>query len=94
MQELFVKTDFHEIGEKDEGISWERDPLKHREVAKKLRPAFSARSIKAMEPTLQKHIDRFINQMRKYGGGKKGLELLMVRHHLSQLAKPVVICDL
>ena len=82
MRELFVKTNFQDIGEKEGGISWERDPVKHRAVAKKLHAVFSARALKAQEPTLQEHIDRFVSRLRAYGGGEKGLELKVVRNSL------------
>ena len=86
MRETFVKTNFQDIGEKEGGISWERDPVKHRAVAKKLHPVFSARSLKTQEPVLQEHIDLFITKMRAHGGGENGLELKVVRDRSLVLA--------
>lgn len=71
--ETFVKTDFEDLGE-DGGISFEIDPVKHREVAKKLAPAFSTRNTKAKEAVLHKYVDSFVEKMKTIGG-KKEIEL-------------------
>ncbi|TGO60963.1 hypothetical protein BCON_0031g00410 [Botryotinia convoluta] len=71
--ETFVKTDFEDLGE-DGGISFEIDPVKYRDVAKKLSPAFSARNTKAKEAVLHKYIDFFVDKMKAVGG-EKGVEL-------------------
>ncbi len=60
------------------GVSWERDPAKHRSVAKKLSPAFSMRSIKAKEPALQGFVDLFIERMRSLGHEEQGVDLKTV----------------
>ncbi|KAA6414754.1 MAG: Cytochrome P450 [Lasallia pustulata] len=39
--EVFVKRNFENRGKDLGGIAWEQDPIHHREVAKKLSPAFS-----------------------------------------------------
>ncbi|TGO40971.1 hypothetical protein BHYA_0028g00120 [Botrytis hyacinthi] len=70
--EKFVKTDFEDLGE-DGGISFEIDPIKHRDVAKKLSPAFGARNTKAKEAVLYKYIDVFVDKMGAMGG--KDVEL-------------------
>lgn len=41
--ELFPKTDFQDRGANLGGIVREEDPMRHREVARKVLPAFSAR---------------------------------------------------
>ncbi|KAF7949448.1 uncharacterized protein EAE97_002957 [Botrytis byssoidea] len=71
--EKFLKTDFEDLGE-DGGISFEIDPIKHRNVASKLSPAFSARNTKAKEAVLHKHID-FFDEKMKVMGGEKDVEL-------------------
>ncbi|KAF4634048.1 hypothetical protein G7Y89_g4056 [Cudoniella acicularis] len=73
--EHFTKTDFVEMGKDDQGIAWERDPVKHRNTSKRLSPAFSMKSIKAKEPTMHKYIDLFVKMMKKDGGGEAGVEL-------------------
>ncbi|KAI0017017.1 hypothetical protein F4780DRAFT_630787 [Xylariomycetidae sp. FL0641] len=56
--ERFTETDFNDRGDEHGGISWERDPIRHRKVAKQLSPAFSPRSIAAKpEPTFHKYFD-------------------------------------
>lgn len=70
-----MKTNFTDFGTEDGGISWERDPVKHRKIAKKLSPVFSMRSIKAKEHVPQMYIDMFIQRMREVGGPKEGAEL-------------------
>ena len=59
----------------DGGISGETDPVRHREIAKKLAPAFSMRNFKAKEATIQKHIDLFLKRMKDTGMRDKGAEL-------------------
>lgn len=68
-----------DLGEGEDGINWERDPVKHRQIRKKLSPAFSVRSLNAKEATLHKHIDYFISKMRELGSDKDGIELRQVR---------------
>lgn len=72
--ESFGKTDFEDLGE-DGGISFETDPVKHREVAKRMAPAFSMKNFKAKEPTLQSYVDLFVNQMKAVGGSEHGAEM-------------------
>jgi hypothetical protein len=59
----------------DGGISGETNTVKHREIAKKLVPAFSMRNIKAKEVSVQKHIDLFIQKITDVEGGEAGAEL-------------------
>ncbi|TGO65891.1 hypothetical protein BOTNAR_0073g00160 [Botryotinia narcissicola] len=66
-------NDFEDLGE-DGGISFEIDPIKHRDVARKLSPAFSARNTNAKEAVLHKHIDSFVEKMIAMGG-EKDIEL-------------------
>ena len=73
--ELFVQVGYDALDTGDNGISGEPNPIKHREIAKKLAPAFSTRNFKAKEATVQKHIDFFINRMKEIGTGKQGAEL-------------------
>lgn len=75
----FVKTDLDGFGDGDNnGLLWERDPAKHREVSKKLSPAFKSKSIKEREPTMQGHIDGFVNRMKECGDTGRGVELRLV----------------
>lgn len=71
--EHFTRIDWLGLGEGEDGIIWERDPVKHRNVRKKLSPAFSVQSLHAKEPTLHKHIDHFIARMQEIGDD--GVEL-------------------
>ncbi|ROW04707.1 hypothetical protein VMCG_04868 [Cytospora schulzeri] len=73
--EAFVKTDFEDLGEGDGGISFEIDPVKHREVARRLAPAFSTKNFKAKEATLESYIDLFVTKMKEVGGGEEGAEM-------------------
>ncbi|KAI1079769.1 isotrichodermin C-15 hydroxylase [Whalleya microplaca] len=74
-QEVFVKTEFVDLGSGDGGIAWERDPHKHREIAKKLSPAFSLKSIHAKEIKFYKYIDIFIDKIKANGGSPAGIEI-------------------
>jgi len=73
--ELFVQVGYDALDTGDSGISGEPDPVKHRNIAKKLAPAFSTRSFKAKEATIQKHINLFISKMKETGTRKGGVEL-------------------
>lgn len=74
----FLKTKFQDIGEKELGITAERDLVKHREVRKLLNPAFSAKAFKTRIPILHEHIDRFVNQLEKLGTIEKGVNIIDV----------------
>lgn len=65
--ESFVKTDFQDRGKDLGGIIWEQDPHRHREVARKLSPAFSSRSVRKMEPLVHRYIDYFVVKMKELG---------------------------
>lgn len=74
--EVFVKTNFQNRGKDLGGIAWEEDPVRHREVAKKLSPAFSNRSIKALEPVAHEYMDYFVAKMKELGSGPTGVGLM------------------
>jgi hypothetical protein len=74
--EVFTKTDFNNRGKDLGGIVWEEDAVKHREVAKKVTPAFSKRSIRAMEPLVHKSMDYFVARMKELGGVPGGVGLV------------------
>ena len=74
--EVFVKTDFQNRGRDLGGIVWEEDPVRHREVAKKLSPAFSHRSIKALEPVAHGYVDFFVARMKEFGAEPEGVGLV------------------
>ncbi|KAI0485253.1 isotrichodermin C-15 hydroxylase [Xylariaceae sp. FL0804] len=65
--ESFWKTDLNDRGDKHGGLLFERDPLRHRNVAKKLSPAFSSKSTRAKEQRLHQHIDYFIEKIKLVG---------------------------
>ncbi|RYP81407.1 hypothetical protein DL769_001973 [Monosporascus sp. CRB-8-3] len=65
--ETFCKTDINDRGDEHGGLLFERDPVRHRKVAKQMSPAFSSRSMKAKEPRLHKHIDFFVEKMKVVG---------------------------
>ncbi|KAK8133493.1 hypothetical protein PG984_005505 [Apiospora sp. TS-2023a] len=73
--ELFVQVGYDALDTGDGGISGETDPVRHREIAKKLAPAFSTRNLKAKEETILKYIDLFIDRMKEVGTQGKGAEM-------------------
>ena len=74
--EHFVKTDINNHGNDEHGgLIWEWDPVRHRQVAKQLSPAFSGWALKAKEPTLHHYIDLFVQRMQAYGGSPDGVSL-------------------
>ncbi|KAH9985178.1 cytochrome P450 [Xylariaceae sp. FL0662B] len=54
--ELFVQVGYDALDTGDGGISGETNPIKHRQLAKTLAPAFSMRNLRAKEGTIQKRI--------------------------------------
>lgn len=73
--ELFVQVGYDALDTGDGGISGETNPVRHREIAKKLAPAFSMRNFKAKEEAVQKHIDLFIEKIKTVGVTDRGAEL-------------------
>ncbi|KAI1292916.1 cytochrome P450 [Xylaria venustula] len=73
--ETFLKTDLMDFGAGDRGFIWESDPVKRKEVAKRLLPAFAPKATKAKEPTLHYYIDLFIERMREIGSKGDGIEI-------------------
>jgi cytochrome P450 len=73
--EAFVKSDIQDLGFPDGGISWERDPIKHRGVAKRLAPAFSSKNIKTKEGIVHHYVDLFIEKMKLIGTGAQGADM-------------------
>ncbi|KAL8689501.1 MAG: hypothetical protein Q9218_004840 [Villophora microphyllina] len=73
--EVFVKTDFQDRGKDLGGIIWEEDPVRHREVSKKLSPAFSSPTIKALEPLAHEYMDYFVAKMKEIGCQPPGIGL-------------------
>ncbi|TGJ81696.1 hypothetical protein E0Z10_g7076 [Xylaria hypoxylon] len=71
--ESFVQVGYDALDTGDNGISGEPNPVRHREVAKKLAPAFSNKNLKAKETTIQKHLNLFIEKMELLEG--KDVEL-------------------
>lgn len=74
--EVFVKTDFQNRGKDLGGIIWEENPIRHREVAKKLSPAFSSRSIRALEPIAHEYMDAFVITLEELGSEPAGVGLV------------------
>lgn len=74
--EVFVKTNFQNRGKDLGGIAWEQDPVRHREVARKLSPAFGSRSIKSLEPVAHEYMDFFVTNMNEFGSQPTGVGLV------------------
>ncbi|KAK8118405.1 uncharacterized protein PG998_003031 [Apiospora kogelbergensis] len=81
--ELFVQVGYDALDTGDGGITGETNPIRHREIAKKLAPAFSTRNLKAKEATILKRVDRFLNQMKEIGAQGKGADLQCWTHWLA-----------
>ncbi len=71
-----MKTNSQNRGKDLGGIAWEEDPVRHREVAKKISPAFSNRSVKALEPIAHEYMDYFVAKMRQVGSEPTGVGLM------------------
>ena len=73
--ELFVQVGYDALDTGDGGISGETNPVRHREIAKKLAPAFSTRNLRAKEAAIQKHLEIFIEKIKVVGATEQGAEL-------------------
>ncbi|KAI0974334.1 cytochrome P450 [Xylaria arbuscula] len=71
--ESFIQVGYDALDTGDNGISGEPNPVRHREVAKRLAPAFSNKNLLAKEATIQKHMNQFIGKMVQSQG--KEIEL-------------------
>ena len=49
--------------------------MRHREIAKKLAPAFSMRNLKAKEATIMRHLNLFIERLKEVDMQGDGAEL-------------------
>ncbi|KAM7212718.1 Cytochrome P450 [Rhypophila decipiens] len=72
--ELFVQVGYDALDTGDGGISGETNPVRHREIAKNLAPAFSNRSLRSKEAVIHQYLDLFIRLLEEHGGGD-GVEL-------------------
>ncbi|KAI0875519.1 cytochrome P450 [Hypoxylon argillaceum] len=71
--ELFPKTQINNHGSEERGgLIWEWDPVRHRQVAKQISPAFSGRALRAKEPALHRYTDLFIQHMISDGQDDRG----------------------
>ncbi|KAI0012288.1 cytochrome P450 [Xylariaceae sp. FL0662B] len=73
--EYFPKANFISLGWPDQGLTWETDPIRHRQKAKWLMPAFSVKSLKTKEGIMHKYIDLFIDSMKEVGHKEEGVKL-------------------
>ncbi|KAM7215485.1 Cytochrome P450 [Rhypophila decipiens] len=73
--ELFTLVGYDALDTGDGGISGETNPKRHREIAKKLSPAFSTRNLRAKETIIHKYIDFFVQRMAEHGTSEKGVDM-------------------
>lgn len=52
------------------------DRVRHRQVARKLAPAFSNRAVKTLEPLVHQHMDYFVERMKELGAAPAGVSLV------------------
>ncbi|KAI0203726.1 cytochrome P450 [Astrocystis sublimbata] len=74
--EKFVKTDIKDFArDKDGGLIFQQDPARHRQIAKRMAPAFSPKATRAKDPILHRYADIFVDKMKAHGGEKNGISL-------------------
>lgn len=54
---------------------WQQDPLRHRQIAKQVAPAFSQKAIRATDPVIHRYVDLFVNKMKEIGDTPAGIDL-------------------
>ncbi|KAF2874416.1 cytochrome P450 [Massariosphaeria phaeospora] len=77
--EDFVKTDFQNRGKDLGGLIWEEDPVRHRNVARQIAPAFSTRFTRTLEPIMHEHMDHFVVKMNDMSMNGNGNGVPLVR---------------
>lgn len=70
---MFVQVGYDALDTGDNGISGEPNPARHREVAKRLAPAFSNKNLMAKEITILRQMNQFIEKMEHLQGKDIGL---------------------
>lgn len=63
--EDFVKTNFQNRGKDLGGLIWEENPVRHRNVARRIAPAFSTRFLRTLKPVMHEHMDYFVARMKE-----------------------------
>ncbi|KAK1712133.1 cytochrome P450, partial [Colletotrichum lupini] len=74
-REVFVKTPFQDFGLKSPGITAERDPNVHRQMAKMLAPALSIQAIRNQEPVVHEHVDLLVRRIRQETKERPAVEM-------------------
>ncbi|RYP10670.1 hypothetical protein DL765_008030 [Monosporascus sp. GIB2] len=74
----WVKTDLMDFGTGNGGFIWEEEPVKCREVAKKILPAFNPMAIRVKQAIVPKYIDLFVRKMKEVGGNAEGVEIAKI----------------
>jgi cytochrome P450 len=77
--EVFVKMDFQNRGKDLGGLVWEEDPVRHREVARHISPAFSTRFLRILEPVIHEHMDHFVQRMKELSSKQQNNGVPLVR---------------
>ncbi|KAI1123656.1 cytochrome P450 [Nemania abortiva] len=74
--EKFVKTDIKDYArDKDGGLIFQQDPVRHRQIARQMAPAFSPKATRAKDPILHRYADLFVDKMKELGRQKNGVSL-------------------
>ncbi|XXG93812.1 hypothetical protein Hte_000061 [Hypoxylon texense] len=74
--EAFAKTEIHDFAkDNDGGLIWQQDPVRHRQIAKQVAPAFSKKAIRETDPIIHHYVDLFVDIMKDIGNGQGGISL-------------------
>lgn len=73
-QPHFIKSTFYDANRQSSIVS-ERSPEKHRVMRRQLSHAFSAAALREQSDIVIRYADAFMEQIRKYGGGEKGIDV-------------------
>ncbi|RYP73190.1 hypothetical protein DL770_007819 [Monosporascus sp. CRB-9-2] len=65
-----------DFGTRDGGFTWEEDPVKRREVAKKILPAFSTKAIRAKQATVHMSLTSPLVRSRRSAARQKASKSL------------------
>lgn len=74
-REIFTKTTFQDKGTRVLGFMAERDPDRHRDIARKLQPAFGTPFLKTQEGLILDHINGFIRQLDENAIKNQAIEM-------------------
>lgn len=71
----FLKSEFYDNPDEMSPLGAERDPDRHAATRKQLAHSFSETALTQQVSLITEHVDRLMDQLRKYGAAKEGINV-------------------